>query len=228
MSTAETAPVRPRDAGTLILLRSRAGGTEVLIGRRAARTRFMPGFFVFPGGAVEPGDTHVNPASALHPAITVHARVAGRAPRARAIAIAAIRETLEETGLFVAAPGDVASSEPSWAGARAQRLAPDLARLDFVGRAITPAPNRIRFHARFFVARADHCHGRLAGNGELLDLHWAPVESVRRLQVARVTSYMLERAVRVAARPDDHRNASVLVSTRKGVKRVTVFVDEPH
>jgi len=46
------APVRPRDAASLILLRDGKAGLEVLIGRRGKGARFMPGRYVFPGGRV--------------------------------------------------------------------------------------------------------------------------------------------------------------------------------
>ena len=58
-------PVRPRDAASLILHRARKGHTEVLMGRRPLSARFMPGVYVFPGGATEPTDRAVRPATDL-------------------------------------------------------------------------------------------------------------------------------------------------------------------
>ncbi len=52
-------PAKPRDAATLILLRDScqpSGGTEVLLLRRHARSAFLPGAYVFPGGVVEETD----------------------------------------------------------------------------------------------------------------------------------------------------------------------------
>ena len=53
-------PAVPRPAATVILLR-RGGkhaerGLQVLLVRRNPEARFMPGVWVFPGGAVDPGD----------------------------------------------------------------------------------------------------------------------------------------------------------------------------
>jgi len=53
-------PAEPRPAATVILLR-RGGkhaerGLQVLLVRRNPGARFMPGVWVFPGGAVDPGD----------------------------------------------------------------------------------------------------------------------------------------------------------------------------
>ncbi|HEX6115974.1 MAG TPA: NUDIX hydrolase [Solirubrobacterales bacterium] len=53
-------PVTPRPASTVILLRRsgkhRAGGLQVLLVKRNPEARFMPGVWVFPGGAVDDGD----------------------------------------------------------------------------------------------------------------------------------------------------------------------------
>ncbi|GIK76742.1 MAG: NUDIX hydrolase [Actinomycetes bacterium] len=54
----DQAPI-PRPAATVILLRSAARGRfamEVLMLRRGSGARFMPGVWVFPGGAVDPAD----------------------------------------------------------------------------------------------------------------------------------------------------------------------------
>src|SRR5689334_8749305 len=95
-------PLRPRDAGTLILL-DRSGTTfRVLMGRRHMRHVFMPGKFVFPGGRTDPSDSRITVASGLHPHEEHKLRAGtGRvsATRARAIALSAIRETYEEAGL---------------------------------------------------------------------------------------------------------------------------------
>jgi 8-oxo-dGTP pyrophosphatase MutT (NUDIX family) len=46
----------PRSAATVVLLRDADAGLEVLLTRRTLRARFMAGAWVFPGGAVDPGD----------------------------------------------------------------------------------------------------------------------------------------------------------------------------
>lgn len=50
---------RLRDAATIILSREGREGPEVLMGQRGAAAAFMPNKFVFPGGAVDHGDTSV-------------------------------------------------------------------------------------------------------------------------------------------------------------------------
>ena len=49
-------PVRPRHAASLVLLKGDLDGPEVLLGRRPMASRFMPGVYFFPGGALERGD----------------------------------------------------------------------------------------------------------------------------------------------------------------------------
>lgn len=50
------APVIPRMAAAVIVLRDGPDGPEVLVGQRTPQARFMGGFWVFPGGRVDPGD----------------------------------------------------------------------------------------------------------------------------------------------------------------------------
>jgi 8-oxo-dGTP pyrophosphatase MutT (NUDIX family) len=52
----------PRDACTVILLRGGADALEVLLVQRNPQARFMGGAWVFPGGAVEPGESDVQAA----------------------------------------------------------------------------------------------------------------------------------------------------------------------
>jgi len=49
-------PVKPREAASVILLRDGPGAPEVLLGRRNPGARFMPGAWVFPGGAIDDHD----------------------------------------------------------------------------------------------------------------------------------------------------------------------------
>lgn len=85
-----------RDAATVIVLRREGpGGAAVLMGRRGAGAAFMPSKFVFPGGAVDPGDAAVP--VALHPGTAGRLAQEAEAGLAPALAAAAIRELWEET-----------------------------------------------------------------------------------------------------------------------------------
>jgi len=78
-------------------------------------------------------------------------------------------------------------------------LHPDLARLDYLARAITPTLSPIRFHARFFLADAAGGSDQLGGNGELLDLRWIPIPEALELPIINVTRFVLQEIARRAA-----------------------------
>src|SRR5204863_3092791 len=59
--------VRPKDAATLILIDRSGPVPKVLLGKRHARHKFMPGKFVFPGGGVDPTDKGMAVARPLDP-----------------------------------------------------------------------------------------------------------------------------------------------------------------
>jgi 8-oxo-dGTP pyrophosphatase MutT (NUDIX family) len=166
--------VRPRDAATLVLLREGTAGLEVLMGRRVAAHRFMPNMYVFPGGRIDPADAKAPVLRDLAP--DVAARL-GR--QARAIGVAAIRETHEETGLVLGREVD-------------GRVEADLSGLDVLARAITPPDSPIRFHARFLVARAEGATGTLGGSGELVELGFRPLDEALRLPLADITEFILQ------------------------------------
>lgn len=148
------------------------------MGRRAPGHRFLPDVYVFPGGRVDRGDHRVAAGAALRETtLRALSDVCSRA-RAHALAVAAVRETWEETGLVLGALHD-------------DGLRPALERLDYIARAITPSDSPIRFHARFFMADAAHVCGALRGNGELLDLEWRPLAACLALPVADITEFVL-------------------------------------
>jgi 8-oxo-dGTP pyrophosphatase MutT (NUDIX family) len=57
--------VEPRQAASLILLRDSADGAEVLLVQRNPEQRFMGGAWVFPGGALHPGEDADHAATAM-------------------------------------------------------------------------------------------------------------------------------------------------------------------
>ena len=194
-------PLKPRDAASLVLYRRRVGSIEVLMGQRHAGHAFMPNRFVFPGGRVDPGDRLVGAATPLRPAGAAKLTKGCRsAARPHALAIAAVRETYEETGLIV---GDHSSQAGHldarhWAGFRLAGLAPALDRLDYIFRAITPPGMVRRFDARFFVAEADATMtGPLCGNGELENLAWLPIADALALPLSMPTNLVLREVARL-------------------------------
>ena len=202
---------RPKDAATLIILdRSRPAGPWVLMGKRHGRHAFMPGKYVFPGGRVEPADRRMPVAEELDPLIEakLNARVKRPSPAfARALALAAIRETFEETGLAIGAESAGAPEPPppgAWTRFRATGVRPSLADVDFLIRAITPPGRPRRFDARFFVVDAARIAKRLDGvvhaEAELVDLVWTPLDKARELDLPRITLTALDELAAALAR----------------------------
>ncbi len=187
-------PVRPRDAATLIVIDHRgAGEPRVLMGRRHGGHDFMPGKWVFPGGRIDPSDFRAPFASDLRPEVAARLQKTAPPLRARALALAAIRETFEETGLLLARPSPVRPSVGPWREFLGLGALPDLAALDFVARAVTPPMSPKRFDARFFLARAERLISleRQADCGELDEIAWFDLSAARKLDLPSVTRFVL-------------------------------------
>ncbi len=184
---------RPKDAATLILTRGGRGRAEVLMGRRAPGHVFMASKWVFPGGRIERGDFAAASASELPPPDL--ARLAREVPvrRARALALAAVRETFEETGLLLAEPAPPVPAGGPWREFRAEGALPDLAALSYIARAVTPPGRSRRFDARFFMADAAALlHPEpTAGCGELDEIAWIRLDETAGLDLPAITRFVL-------------------------------------
>ncbi|MES1991259.1 MAG: NUDIX hydrolase [Pseudomonadota bacterium] len=179
--------VRPRDAASLVVVDSVGDEPRILMGRRHAKMKFIPDAFVFPGGKLDAGDMLARPATRL--SCVEHF---GTDAKAQGLAMAAVRETFEETGLLLAKTGDVGTAGgKGWEDFRTSGIAPDLGALEGLARAITPRQSPIRFHARFFMTTADRLTGTLKGSGELEDLDWYPLSAALGLPVIDVTEFVL-------------------------------------
>jgi 8-oxo-dGTP pyrophosphatase MutT (NUDIX family) len=194
------ATIRPKDAATLILIDRSGPVPKVLLGKRHQRHLFMPGKFVFPGGRVDPSDKHMPSATPLD--ARAQERLSQRfhkasPARARALALAAVRETFEETGLLLGTRAK-ATRVPKgpWQAFAQHGVLPDLAAIHFIGRAITPPGRPRRFDARFFSMDANAITHRIDGvtgpDTELIELVWVPLSEAKRLDMAAVTGVMLE------------------------------------
>ena len=199
---------RPRDAATLILTRRTGSTVELLMGQRHASHRFMPNQYVFPGGRVDRADSSVRVGTTLREDVAGRLTKGCSPTRAQALALAAIRETFEETGLIVGhplAPGEKAprTASSSWAEFFNTGHLPALDKLDYVARAITPPYRPIRFHARFFLADAALARGEIKGSGELLKLHWVPLGDAKKLDLPRITAVVIDEIDKlVSGKPD--------------------------
>jgi 8-oxo-dGTP pyrophosphatase MutT (NUDIX family) len=185
--------VRPRHAASLVLLREGPGGIAVLMGRRGLTARFMPGFYVCPGGRVATDDRAPWTGETGAPD-------AAEGSAYRRLARAALRETFEETGILVGVPARIETAaarfpiETAYAG---QGLAADLRLLTFIGRAITPTASPMRFDTSFFLADGRHAVGVHADGAELDDVAWHSADPDADRAMSGVTRFMLARALAV-------------------------------
>ncbi len=230
---ARPAIVRPRDSASLILLRGEGRDTELLAGRRPGHVKFMPGVWVFPGGAIDPEDRkpwHVETGGLHLP------------PRLARSARAALRETWEEVGVLVgqsAAAGNAArplpdlpplagegrvgappGATPIEAAYAQQGVAASLDVLTYVGRAITPTPVFRRFNTRFFLADGSAVFGDPVSTDELEDVGWHPIGRRELVPFRDVTQFMLARALALRA-GTAHPDAPLFCSV-KNQRRVRV------
>ncbi|HYZ10659.1 MAG TPA: MBL fold metallo-hydrolase [Actinomycetota bacterium] len=137
MSAREAGEARP--AATVVVARPAPGGIEVLMVRRGGVNRFAPGFVVFPGGVIDPGDRELA------------VRLFGRPDEeARACAL---RELYEETGLLLTAGGFRVRPVPrsAFADVASSRSASALVE---IARWIAPVDLPVRFDAAFFAVAA--------------------------------------------------------------------------
>jgi 8-oxo-dGTP pyrophosphatase MutT (NUDIX family) len=192
---------RPTDAATLVLIRRGRLEPEVLMGLRHRDHVFMPNRYVFPGGRVDPGDSRIVPATPLRRDVEARLCRSCSPARARALAVAAIRETYEETGLMLgkrAPAGAPGSPRDPWPEFATRGLAPALDALDYVLRAVTPPRRPRRFNARFFVADAGDAVGEIRGSGELEDIGWVSIPRALDLPIPTITKTVLHLIARLA------------------------------
>ncbi len=142
---------------------------EVLMVQRPLTSRFMPGAWVFPGGAVD--DADASPPAGFGPADDWR--------------VAALRELMEETGVWLTTRGTeyltVGDNALGVLAASGATLDPD--RLIYFANWITPEALPIRFDTRFFLAHVPAGTRASVDGDELIDLAWIrPSEALEREQ----------------------------------------------
>jgi 8-oxo-dGTP pyrophosphatase MutT (NUDIX family) len=195
----------PRDAATLILVDRRTTAPKILMGRRSQAHAFLPGKYVFPGGRLDAGDARMATATELPPETLARLCIRTASPtRARALALAAIRETFEETGFILGQAATPARPvPPNWQDFAQTGHLPDLEKLTFFARAITPPGRPRRFDTRFFLADAAGltCPPRPKTDGELLESDWFTLADAQLLDLPSITRDILERLETALATP---------------------------
>jgi 8-oxo-dGTP pyrophosphatase MutT (NUDIX family) len=210
------APVTPKDAATLVLVRPSTRGVEVFCVERNKKVRFMGGAIVFPGGKLDERDRDV--AWELLSTTPPERGLGFAADLAmlRALAVAACRESLEEAAILPVTGGALGEVElialrtamaahpealRETLEARALRL--DLAALHPLAHWITPEAETRRFDARFFMACAPEGQPGAHDESETMASFWAtPAEVLARFDASEVQ-----------LAPPTHRTLSVLAET---------------
>lgn len=106
MSKTNNTPAKPRQAATVILVRQEGREFQVYLLKRSPKSGFMAGNYVFPGGTVDLEDRDTNFWKSrvdIEPE-TISSRFGGNLSVEEALnyCVAAIRETFEEAGIFLA------------------------------------------------------------------------------------------------------------------------------
>jgi len=196
-------PVPVREAATVMLVRDGEPGLEVFMLRRSPASEFVPGQFVFPGGAVDPADRH-DPALATvclgHDDASASAQLSLDSG-GLAYWVAAVRECFEEAGVLLGRrngqtipfvePATIerfeSFREQVYAGdirlaemCQAENVQLDFSDLRYVSHWITPVGPPRRFDTRFFVAHAPEGQQPLNDGGETVESTWiTPAEAMR-------------------------------------------------
>ena len=186
---------RPKVASTLVLSCGSGKTLKILMGQRSSRHDFMPSVYVFPGGRVDRADSYAKYAGDLSPRTERILEAAYKPRRARAVALACVRETWEETGLML---GSEATStrnlnHASYDAFREAGQLPDLSGIEVFGRAVTPPHRHKRFDAWFFVKNlGDRTPPPTSDSSELQNVGWFTFDEIEKLETQRATDMMLQ------------------------------------
>ncbi len=186
-----------RPAATLALVRFGRDGPELLMGRRRRDLAFMPECWVFPGGRVDRDDAAAKPIRALPSATEDRFARIAPTPSPEVCALAAVRETFEETGIVVGAPGPWRGpADPTWRAFEEASAGPKLSDFAALARAVTPPGRTRRFDTRFFFADAARAcltpDCAPISRGELEDVRWIGLQKVRHCRLAPITKVVLD------------------------------------
>jgi 8-oxo-dGTP pyrophosphatase MutT (NUDIX family) len=189
-------PAEPRDAATVILLRSSERGPSVYYLRRQVSMDFAAGMCVYPGGGVDPRDFDHDVAWAGPSQAEWAARLGCDEEKARALVCAAVRETFEESGVLLAGtsaddPDSIVADTTGedWEADREALVSRELAMTDFLNRRglvlrtdllgvwgawLTPVFEPKRYRTWFFVALLPEGQRTRDVSTESSEVTWLP------------------------------------------------------
>jgi len=195
--------VTPLPAASAIVVRD--DPFEVLMLRRHEKSSFVPNAWVFPGGIAEESDAELGDGSFVD-----------------TMRVTAVRETFEETGIWLGAP--LADSDRKRRALLDGEIAfrdlvaeapVDLSQLIWTSRWITPAGIPKRFDTYFFLVAVSRDAIATAEQNEVVDVTWIhPSDAlakhkVREMQMVFPTLRNLEAIIGFA-------NAAALLDERRG------------
>jgi 8-oxo-dGTP pyrophosphatase MutT (NUDIX family) len=221
-------PAAARPAATIVLMRDGAEGAEVLLMRRHARSGFVPGAWVFPGGRVDPADS----------APPLYERIRGLpsdpVPEA-SFWTAALRELFEETGVLLARDGegcwapDASSDRAIEASRRAlmddevslmdvlekHRLTLDAGDVVHLAHWVTPVVEPRRYDTHFFAATLPEGRAARHDPREMTDTAWIrPGDALDRFRHGDLP--MVFPTVRTLERLDEYPTTEDALSDLRG------------
>jgi len=245
------APV-PRHAATVLLLRDGPEGVEILLTRRHQKLAFLGGLWVFPGGALSDADFSP-PAleripSASQAACSRLADPHGEPlPRERCLglAVAACRETFEETGVLLASTAGgspcsqaqtaelqscrrtiVAHPERFASLLQEEALFLEVDQLIYWAHWITPSLAPRRFDTRFFVAAVPPGQTSTVDDIEAVEQAWMRPEALVAASVGgtlAVAAPTLYTTIELAAALQEHATLPALLSAQAGRSVVSMM-----
>jgi len=159
--------MEPRPAATVVVARPGESGVEVLLLRRAQASRFAPGYVVFPGGVVDPGDTSL--------------AAAWFGESGEAVRACAVRELAEEAGLVLTSAGLRPLADGEAIESAVGAAPPGLADLREMARWLAPEILPKRFDAWFFSVAAPAGLGAKPDMIEVSEAWWErPADAMER------------------------------------------------
>jgi 8-oxo-dGTP pyrophosphatase MutT (NUDIX family) len=201
--------VTPLPAASAIVLRD--SPFEVLMLRRHEKSSFVPNAWVFPGGIAEESDAEL-------------ARAIGDGSLLDTMRVTAVRETFEETGVWLGAP--LEDAERKRGELLAGRIAfndlvdaapLDLSQLVWTSRWITPAGIPKRFDTYFFLATVSHDAVASAEQQEVVAVAWLHPHAALDKHAAREMQMVFPTLRNLEALVGFADSASLLASRRNAV-----------
>jgi 8-oxo-dGTP pyrophosphatase MutT (NUDIX family) len=179
----------PVEAATVVLLRDGLFGLEVCLQHRKREMVFAPQAWVFPGGKVNEADRLFAQGLRAYPHVMELARRLGNdTARTGALLAAAVRETIEETGIVLGGPtalvaaearNDLESGACTLTGLlEAIDTTVDLSDIHVWSRWITPISEPRRYDTYFFIAAVPSGTSIGEPNGEASELEWVAIARV--------------------------------------------------